>query len=268
MHGNPLTAAKFSVMIALSLVGYACSSDNASSDGGTPDAGAGGTDSGQTATSEGGQGVTEGGQGDATDGGHDGSRDATADGGPGATSDGGHDGGTTDSGEGGLPVCHPAPNDMSACNSDPPCTETCGLNISALSTSPVQKTCTCSGATASGGRWSCPSTAGACVYPTDVDLSCLRLPTPVPLCTTDTVDGGSAEGGSVEGGTSDGGSSLIRTNSSPCMLPNSEVCGGVCGSATSTVISYQDTAGMGKAGYCVCIAGTWQCASVNDWPTF
>jgi hypothetical protein len=258
MKRNATVTASYCTMIALALMGYGCSSGSTSDDGGTTSSGEGGTDGSQEASPDGGRdGTTDSGQGGTPEGG----RDVTTDGTPAGTPDGGRDG-MADSGDGGLPVCSPAPADMSACNSNPSCTETCGVNISALSTSPPQRTCTCSGSTASGGRWSCPGSAGACVYPSDVDLTCLQLPTPLPACPLETPDGGSADSGSA-----DGGSTLIRTNSSACTLPNSEVCGGVCGSATSTVFSYRDSAGAPRAGYCVCIAGIWQCATVSEWPT-
>jgi hypothetical protein len=255
MKRNALVRANCCALIALGLMGYGCSSEPTSDDGGTSNGGEGGADGG---------GTTEGGQGDTTVGAPDGS----ADGAPDSSADGGArdataEGGAADSGEGGLPVCSPAPADMSPCNSNPACTETCGLNISALTTSRPQRTCTCSGSTASGGRWSCPGSSGACAYPTDVDLTCLQLPTPLPACPLETRDGGS-----TDGGPGDGGSTLIQTNRSACTLPNSEVCGGVCGSAMSTVLSYQDSTGTAKVGYCVCIAGIWECASVSEWPTF
>jgi hypothetical protein len=254
MERNARVMAMRGAAIALGLIGCGCSNGPTSDDGGTTSGGDGGTDGGQGGPTDGGRDVAvDSGQGGAADG----SPDATTDGGR----DGTADGATGDGGEGGVLACNPAPADMSPCNSNPSCTETCGLNISALTTSRPQRTCTCSGSTASGGRWSCPGSAGACVYPTDVDLTCLQLPAPLPACPVGTPDGGSGDSGSA-----DGGSNLIRTNSSACTLPNSEVCGGVCGSATPTVFSYQDTTGA-KVGYCVCIAGIWQCATVSEWPT-
>jgi hypothetical protein len=104
--------------------------------------------------------------------------------------------------------------------------------------------------------WSCPSTNGACVYPTDIDLMCFRLTAPIALCPTGGADGG------TDGG-ADAGSTLIRSGTTSCTPPNSETCGNLCGSATDS--SYQDSSGP-KVGYCVCIAGTYQCASVNEWP--
>jgi hypothetical protein len=141
--------------------------------------------------------------------------------------------------------------DQATCNSDPTCTKTCGLDISSLTTSRPKRTCTCSGSTASNGHWSCPAGAGSCVYPTDVDLSCFQLPTPVPACPHDPADGGTA---------------LIRSGVSSCVNGSSQVCDGVCGSATAGVFSYQNAGGAGQVGYCVCVNNIYQCALVNDWP--
>jgi len=46
--------------------------------------------------------------------------------------------------------------------------------------------------------------------------------------------------------------------------PNSEVCGNICGSASAN--TYLDGSNNPKMGYCVCINGVYQCASVNEWP--
>jgi hypothetical protein len=256
MKRKALWAARLGTMVVLSTMQFACGDDNASS----TDSGSGGPDVGPGA---------DGSQDSTTNGGNDGGPDSTAGGGQDGGADGSRDAGgggpdgNTDAAEAGLPMCVSAAADAGPCNSDPPCAENCGVNISALTTSHRQKTCTCSGSTASGGRWSCPSEAGACTYPTDVDLTCFQVPSPLLACPMDTPDGGPADAGS-----GDGGSSLIRTNSTACTLPNSEVCGGVCGSASPTVFSYQDSTGTAKSGYCVCVAGIWQCASVNDWPKF
>ena len=88
-----------------------------------------------------------------------------------------------------------------------------------------------------------PGGAGTCVYPTDIDLACFQLPTPVPACPHYPADGGRR----------------IRTGVSACEVPNSQTCGNVCGSATAGVMSYQNAAGAGQVGYCVCIAGVYQC---------
>jgi hypothetical protein len=212
-------------MIALGVTGFGCSST--SNPGGTGGSvGTGGSSSGGTTGRQGGTTGSLGGAG-------------------GSSVDAGQDTAAV------LPACSPAPNDHDLCNSNPTCTKNCGVNISDLTTTRAQKTCTCSGASPTG-MWSCPSAAGACSYPTDVDLTCLRLPTPVPACATDPA--------------TDGGAGLIRPGTTVCQVPNSETCGNVCGSPT--VASYQDSSGGGKMGYCVCIAGKFQCASVAEWPTF
>jgi hypothetical protein len=143
-------------------------------------------------------------------------------------------------------MCAASVKDQSACTNDPSCVQTCGLNISALTTSKPMRTCTCS-----ASKWSCPGTAGSCVYPTDIDATCFQLPSPVPACPKDPADGGTM---------------LIKNGASPCEDPSSEVCGNLCGSAAAGTPSYQDAMGASQVGYCVCISGTWQCASVNDWP--
>jgi hypothetical protein len=150
-----------------------------------------------------------------------------------------------------LPVCaSPAPGDGTACNSDPSCTKNCGLNTSTLVTGRAMKACTCSGPS---GTWSCPSTNGACVYPAALDLACFHIPSPVPACPSQAGDGGA-----------DAGSPLIKSGTTTCVPPNSEVCGNLCGSATTN--TYLDGSNNPKMGYCVCINGSYQCASVNEWP--
>jgi hypothetical protein len=163
----------------------------------------------------------------------------------GATGTGGADAGAA------LPVCtSPAPGDGTACNSDPSCTKNCGLNTSTLVTGRAMKACTCSGPS---GTWSCPSTNGACVYPAALDLACFHIPSPVPACPSQAGDGGA-----------DAGSPLIKSGGTSCVPPNSEVCGNLCGSASAN--TYLDGSNNPKMGYCVCINGVYQCASVNEWP--
>ena len=226
MKRNALVTAGLGAMIALGMGGFACSStSNSGGSGGT-------TGSGGSAT-----GGAPGTGGHAVGG-------ATGSVGGATGTDAGQDSAPS------LPVCSPAPDDGTACNANPACTKPCGPNISAIG-SRAQKGCTCSGAS---GTWSCPSTAGACVYPTDVDLTCLRLPTPLPACPADP--------------TGDGGLGLIRPNVTTCTVPTSETCGNVCGSAAAGVFSYQDSTGAGKVGYCACVSGRFQCSSVAEWPTF
>ena len=224
-HPTFAAAAGIGVAIALGFMGFGCSSSSSSGTGGK--SGSGGASAAGGATGSGGATGTGGASADA-----------------GAA----------------LPVCtNPAsPADKSMCDSNPSCTKNCGVNISAIDGKRAMKACTCSGA-APSGMWSCPSTNGACVYPTDIDLTCFKLPTGgPPLCPSGGADGGAGDGGA------DAGSSLIKSGNTPCTPPNSEVCGNVCGSGT--VNSYQDSSGAPKMGYCACVAGTYQCASVNEWP--
>ena len=220
MTRNALIASAFGAAIALGLAANGCSSSsNGSGTGGATGTGTGGA----TGTGTGGRNGT-GGRADA-------GSDAPA----------------------ALPMCpSPAPGDGTACNSNPSCTKACGVDIHMLTTSTPMKPCTCSGA---NGTWSCPSTNGACVYPTDGDLTCLILPQTVPVCPRDVPDGGGV----------DAGSGLIRPGVSNCVVPGSEVCGNVCGSSNSSTFTYQDGNGISKVGYCVCMGGKYQCASVNEW---
>ena len=278
MTRNALVAAQVSAVIAFGFMGYACSSDDngngtttgtdagggGGGDSSAPDAGSDGTTTGsEGGGSEGGHDATSGGQ---DSGGADGGHDATMGGGEGGPADAGGGGGDGGTGEAGIATCSPGAIDAGVCSGSASCAERCGVDVSMLTTTPTRRTCTC-GASAgdagdAGSRWSCPTEAGACVYPTDVDLSCMQLPTPLPACSVDL-------GGQLsDGGTSDGGGGTIHNGVSVCTLPNSETCGNVCGSASSTVVSYLDSADAGKSGYCVCVVGTWQCASVNDWPKF
>jgi hypothetical protein len=229
MTRNALIASAFGAAMAVGLAAGGCSStSNGSGTGGAIGTGGGTADSGATGT-----------------GGRIGTGGTTA--GTGGRADAGSDAPAA------LPMCPaPAPGDGTSCNSNPSCTKNCGVDISMLSLTRPQKACTCSGA---NGTWSCPSTNGACKYPTDVDLTCLTLPATLPACPRDLPDGGGV----------DAGSGLIRPGVSNCEVPGSEVCGNPCGSANANAPSYQDGNGMGKVGYCVCIGGKYQCASVNEW---
>jgi hypothetical protein len=235
MTRNTLVASAFGAAIALGSVASGCSSTSNSNGGSGGVTGAGGK-------------VGTGGNAGGGVGG------ITANGGTMGSLGGSGQGGRADAGSDGpaaLPMCSPAPDDGTACTGNPTCTKNCGINISSLSLNRAQKACTCSGA---NGTWSCPSTNGACVYPTDFDPTCLRLPATVPACPRDLPDGGA-----------DAGSGLIRPNLSICEVPGSEVCGNVCGSANVNTPSYQDGQGGAKVGYCVCILGKYQCASVAEW---
>jgi hypothetical protein len=245
-------------MVALGLIGYGCTSgDNVSGTGGSTGSGGqttGGGQGGQTTgggqggqTTGGGQGgmTTGGGQGGATGGGQGG---ATGGGQGGAT--GGGQGGATGGGQGGssggLLVCpSPPPGDKATC--DPatavsPCTKNCG--VKAETTQPrAQKPCTCN--TVGGvSTWDCTN-AGACTYPPTFVKTCFALTPAPPACPAMTI-----------------------SNVSTCVNTTGATCGPLCGS--STVPSYSTgTAAMPstpKAGYCACVNGIWQCASVAEWP--
>ena len=211
--------------------------------GGTTVAGTGGT------TVPGTGGTTVPGTGGTTVPGTGGRGGATVTGTGGVTVGG--TGGVTVGGTGGvsvvgLPLCaSPAPADKSACNADPSCTKNCGVNLGAGQARAL-KACACSGA-APAGLWACPSALGACVYPAGASLTCFRLPAPLPACPADAAQP----------------TGLVRSGVTTCPAPAAGACGMVCGSATA--MSYQDST-TAKIGYCACVAGLWQCASVNEWP--
>jgi hypothetical protein len=229
-------------VIALGFGGSGCSSGSSGAgNGGAGGGGKGGGAGGGQGGAGGGQGGGGGGQGGGGAGGHGG-------GGQDAAVDVAHDAATD-----ALASCNPAPADQSACNSNPACTIPCGADVSALTLGHPQRTCTCSGSTAAGGKWSCPATAGSCIYPTDIDPTCFQLPSTLPACPKDP--------------NTDAGMGLIRPGITTCTPPNSETCGLVCGSATAGVFSYQTGAGVAAVGYCTCIGQVYQCASVNDWPS-
>jgi hypothetical protein len=228
MKRNAYGVAVFGAVVVLGVTGWGCSSSSS----GTGTGGAGG----KGTAGAGGAGGHINGQG----GSDAGSGDARAD----VAADVASDGPAT------LPVCSPVPDDGTTCNNDPACVKICGVNIAELG-GRAMKLCTCD------GTWMCPSTASACVYPSDVNFSCLRLPTPLMPCPTFAADGG----------VSDAGTGLIRSGVTTCSPPISETCGNVCGSATAGTFSYMDSAGM-EVGYCACVNGTYQCASANEWPTF
>jgi hypothetical protein len=244
MTRNVLVASAFGAAIALGFVNQGCSSTSNGGGTGGATTGTGGATAG-TGGATAGTGGRTGGTGGVV---------AGTGGAPAGT------GGRTDAGSGDtgsdapatLPACASNVDNGVSCNSNPACAKTCGPNTMSLSLTLPYKTCTCSGA---NGTWSCPSTNGSCKYPTDADLTCLRLPatgTP-PACPRDVPDG-----------SADAGLGLIRPGVTTCMPPNSEVCGNLCGSATAGTFSYQDQ-GAGKVGYCACVNGAFQCAAVSDW---
>jgi len=242
MKRHAVAIAGLAAVLALGLGGFGCSSG--SSGGGSGGSGGGGK----------GGGGAGGGQGGGAGGGQGGGAGGSA--GHGGTGGGGQDAAADaphDAGSDALASCNPAPADQSACNSNPSCTVTCGVDVSSLTTGRPQRTCTCSGSTAAGGKWSCPTTAGSCHYPTDIDPTCFQLPSTLPACPKDPA--------------TDAGMGLIRPGITACTPPNSETCGLVCGSATAGVFSYQTAAGAPAVGYCTCIGQVYQCSSVNDWPS-
>src|SRR5262252_1472452 len=274
-HGR--IAVQVATFFALAQLGIACGGDDSNGGGaGTPGSGGATGGSGGQATGGSAQGGSSGTGGGATGGaggasGTGGSTDA------GRESGAGTGGGASDSGpvseaggdSGGAPAaCNPVPVDMSTCTMTGSCTVACGVDISALSTTKPHRTCTCGGGGGGDGggdgggggvgrRWSCPSGPGSCVYPMDVDLTCLVVPSNLSACPRDpTVDGGA-----------DAGGGLIRTGFTACQVPNSETCGSICGSAMANTFSYQTSAGTPSVGYCVCIGGIYQCAPVNEWYT-
>jgi hypothetical protein len=258
MKRTSLVVAGFSAMIALGLIGYGCTSgDTVGGTGGSKGSGGqttGGGQGGQTTgggqggqTTGGGQGgqTTGGGEGGATGGGQGG---ATGGGQGGAT--GGGQGGATGGGQGGmtggLAVCpSPAPADKSTC--DPatavsPCTKNCGVKAEA--TQPrAQKPCTCN-TVAGVSTWDCTN-AGACVYPPNFVKTCFAL-TPAPAACP----------------------AMTISNVSTCTNTTGATCGPLCGSATVPSYSTGTAAAPSapKVGYCACVNGIWQCASVNEWP--
>jgi hypothetical protein len=276
MKRHAWVAVNFAVASALACFAPGCGGDDtgtgaggsAGSAGGATGTGGAGGSTGTGGSATGGSTGTGGGA-PGTGGGTDAGRDSsTGTGGGGAT-----DGSATDAAEAAaLLACSPVPADLSTCNGSAPCTVSCGVNISALTTTAPHRTCTCGG-TGGGGdgggardgsggggmRWSCPTGAGSCIYPTaEVDLNCLVVPSPLPACPHDPVDAGTVP---------DSGTGLIRTGVSSCMVPSSETCGSICGSASPTVFTYQTSGGTPMSGYCVCIGGIYQCATVNEWFT-
>ena len=113
---------------------------------------------------------------------------------------------------------------------DVQCANTCGPNKSGY------KNCDCY-----SDVWDCPR----CEY-VPGDYSCYQLPDPAEACPMETTDAGTTSLPQV-------GTACTRAPCTPC------------GSATA--ISYLDSAGASKAGYCVCGSDQkWTCASTTEWP--
>jgi hypothetical protein len=280
MNRNRFVALGFGAVLALGLAGYGCGSGESTPGTGTGGKGGATVTTGQggsTGTGSGGStgagsggsigsGGSVGAGGSTSTGGSTGAGGATATGGStgtgGATATGGSTGtgGATGTGgsTGGVLLCaSPAPSDGDACvGASPSCSKNCGVNL-ALAVPPIgraTKLCTCSSAVAgTAGTWSCPSNLGACMYPAGADLTCYKLPATPPMCpgavTSATVPAVPAPAGLI--------------------VPGTTTCTGTCapcGSASATVYSYQDSKMTAKKGYCVCVGGVYQCASVNEWP--
>jgi hypothetical protein len=113
---------------------------------------------------------------------------------------------------------------------DVQCANTCGPNRSGY------KNCNCY-----SDVWDCPR----CEY-VPGDYSCYRLPDPIEAC--------------PPAPENDAGSTLPQVGT-PCTRAACSPCG------SATLISYLDSAGAPKPGFCVCGTGqTWTCASTTEWP--
>ena len=112
---------------------------------------------------------------------------------------------------------------------DVQCANTCGPNRIGY------KNCNCY-----SDAWDCPR----CEY-VPGDYSCYRLPDPLEACPPEPEN--------------DAGSTLPMVGSN-CTRAACSPCG------SATLISYLDSAGAAKVGYCVCGSGKWSCASTTEWP--
>jgi hypothetical protein len=146
-------------------------------------------------------------------------------------------GGAAAGGAGGtLPACVGVKN-KAGCDSEPPCSMTCGPLKSG------HKDCTCA-----GGIWSCPTCA---FYPGN-DYSCFALPATLQACVE------SRENVDPSG-------MRLPQSGDACTEPPCQACG----SGTSN--AYRDSSGSPRIGYCVCavVPGAGQvysCATPHDWP--
>jgi hypothetical protein len=243
MMRNSLVIAGLGAIVAVGLIQTGCSS---TSDNGT----GGSTGQGGSSAGQGGSSAGTGGSTGAT--GTGGSTGTTGTGGSTGTTGTGGSTGTTGTGgtTGALPICaSPAPADKSACTvGAATCTKNCGANTTAL-LARAQKPCAClaSATTAGAYAWDCTN-SGACTYPASLTAmtACFHIPTPLTACPLDA-------------------GALIRPHASVCTNTPAGTCGTVCGSTTAP--SYQDTSAAQKVGYCSCINGLWECASLTEWPT-
>jgi hypothetical protein len=137
--------------------------------------------------------------------------------------------GTPDAGDPYAATCASTVKNKGTCvtATDVPCANTCGPNRSGY------KNCNCY-----SDVWDCPR----CEYPAG-DYSCYRLPDPLEACPLDP----------VESLPPMVGTSCTRAACSPC--------------GSATLISYRDSGGSLKVGYCVCgNEQKWTCASTSEWP--
>jgi hypothetical protein len=112
---------------------------------------------------------------------------------------------------------------------DVQCANTCGPNKSGY------KNCDCF-----SDVWDCPR----CEY-VPGDYSCYRLPDPTEACPPES---------------NDSGTTLPQVGTA-CTRPACSPCG------SATIVSYLDSAGSSKAGFCVCGNDQkWTCASATEWP--
>ena len=113
---------------------------------------------------------------------------------------------------------------------DVQCANTCGPDKAGY------KNCNCY-----SDVWDCPK----CEYVTG-DYSCYHLPDPLEACPTEPEN--------------DSGSTLPMVGSA-CTRAACSPCG------SATLISYLDSAGAPKVGYCICGSEQkWTCASTTEWP--
>ena len=129
--------------------------------------------------------------------------------------------------------CGSTVKNKAACSTatDLSCANACGPNKSGF------KNCNCY-----SDVWSCPK----CEYLPVGDYACYKLPAPLTACPLDPDPSGLPQVGTT------------------CTVPACTPCG------SSTLISYRDSGGSSKVGYCVCVPGAdgskWSCASVTEWP--
>jgi hypothetical protein len=151
--------------------------------------------------------------------------------GAGSAIDGGFRG-TVDAGAPYATACAATVRNKGTCMTatDVQCANTCGPNRIGY------KNCNCY-----SDVWDCPR----CEYLPD-NYDCYRLPDPPEACPPEPEN--------------DSGSSLPMVGS-PCTRAACSPCG------SATLLSYRDSAGSPKPGYCICgNEHKWTCASTGEWP--